>query len=105
MSCALRGASQHQSEALFSSVRISSGTEATFAASLFHRESALDSFRPAPQGIKAALTSYSNRRSLLTMSDQRAGREMEFWIVSVLVSLVSTLLMGLLVSCLDTEKL
>ena len=30
---------------------------------------------------------------------------MEFWIVSVLVSLVSTLLMGLLVSCLDTEKL
>jgi hypothetical protein len=30
---------------------------------------------------------------------------MEFWIVLVLVSLVSTLLMGLLVSCLDTEKL
>jgi len=39
------------------------------------------------------------------MRDQKAGSEMEFWIVLVLVSLVSTLLMGLLVSCLDTEKL
>ena len=30
---------------------------------------------------------------------------MEFWIVLALASLASTLLMGLLVSCLDTEKL
>jgi hypothetical protein len=57
------------------------------------------------RGIKPAVIGYSIRRSLLTRRDQKAGSEMEFWIVLVLVSLVSTLLMGLLVSCLDTEKL
>jgi hypothetical protein len=48
---------------------------------------------------------YSIRAITLTMSDQKAESEMGFWIILALVSLLSTLLMGLLVSCLDTEKL
>jgi hypothetical protein len=39
------------------------------------------------------------------MSDQKAGSDMGYWIILVLVSLLSTLLMGLFVSCLDPEKL
>jgi hypothetical protein len=45
------------------------------------------------------------RESLLTMGDKERGSEMGYWIILASISFVSTVLIGLLVSCLDPEKL